>query len=196
MKKILIFNASPEVQKGNCALLIEKNIQPSLAKSVKTEVVHLAKLKNLGTNKKLLKSIQQASGFIFVSGTYWDSWGSPLQKYLEEMTYLEGTSAYLGKPAAVVILNHSVGGKAVLSRLQGVLVTLGCLIPPMSGMVYGLNTELVLKKSSKTKSSHQDDFWSLDDLQIIFENLLRSLKIDIAWAQWPVDRQNFKKLWL
>lgn len=196
MKKILIFNASPEGQKGNCARLIKKNILPSLAESVKTEVVHLANLKNHGSNKKLLKSLHQASGFIFVSGTYWDSWGSPLQKYLEEMTYLEGTAAYLGKPAAVVILNHSVGGKSVLSRLQGVLVTLGCLIPPLSGMVYGLNTDLFLKKSGKTKSSHQDDFWSMDDLQIILENLVRSLKVEVKWASWAVDRKNFKKLWI
>lgn len=193
MKKILIFNASPTGDKGNCAKLIKKNILPSLAKSVKAEVVHLAKLKN---NKKLAQSIQKASGFIFVTGTYWDSWGSPLQKYLEEMTDLEGTPAYLGKPAAVVILNHSVGGKSVLSRLQGVLVTLGCMIPPMSGMVYGLNTDLALKNSGKAKSSHQDDFWSLDDLQLILENLVRSLKIEVVWAQWPVDRKNFKKLWL
>lgn len=196
MKKILIFNASPEGQKGNCARLIKENILPCLAESVKTEVVHLANLKNHGSNKKLLKSLHQASGFIFVSGTYWDSWGSPLQKYLEEMTYLEGTAAYLGKPAAVVILNHSVGGKSVLSRLQGVLVTLGCLIPPLSGMVYGLNTDLFLKKSGKTKSSHQDDFWSLDDLQIILENLVRSLKVEVEWASWAVDRKNFKKLWI
>lgn len=197
MKKVLIFNASPEGDKGNCAKLIKKNIQAKLAKSVKTEVVHLAKLKNYKTNKKLVKSVEDASGFIFVSGTYWDSWGSPLQKYLEDMTDLEGTSAYLGKPAAVVILNHSVGGKSVLSRLQGVLVTLGCMIPPLSGMVYGLNTDLVLKKSSKSfKSAHQDDFWSLDDLQLILENLVRSLDIEIKWAVWPVDRKNFKKLWV
>jgi chromate reductase, NAD(P)H dehydrogenase (quinone) len=196
MKKVLILNASPEGQKGNCARLIDKNILPSLAKSVKTEVVHLAKIKNHQSNKKLLKSIHKASGFIFVSGTYWDSWGSPLQKYLEQMTSLEGTSAYLGKPAAVVILNHSVGGKSVLSRLQGVLVTLGCLIPPLSGMVYGLNTDLYLKKSQKTKSSHQDDFWSMDDLPIVLENLVSSLKIENKWASWPVDRKNFKKLWV
>lgn len=196
MKKVLIFNASPQGEKGNCAKLIKKNIQAGLAKSVKTEVVHLAKLKDYKTNKKLTNSLQQASGFIFVTGTYWDSWGSPLQKYLEEMTHLEGTEAYLGKPAAVVILNHSVGGKSVLSRLQGVLVTLGCMIPPMSGMVYGLNTDLALKNSGKAKSSHQDDFWSLDDLQLILENLVRSLKIEVVWAKWPVDRKNFKKLWL
>jgi hypothetical protein len=96
----------------------------------------------------------------------------------------------------VVILNHSVGGKAVLSRLQGVLVTLGFMIPPMSGMVYGVNTDIALKKLGKTKALHQDDFWSLDDLQIILENLLLSLKIEIDWASWAVDRKNFKKVWL
>lgn len=196
MKKILILNASPAGQKSNCARVIKNNILPKLARLAKTEVIHLAELKKYKTNKKLLKSIDQASGFIFITGTYWDSWGSPMQKYLEEMTDLEGTSAYIGKPAAVVVLNHSVGGKSLLSRLQGILVTLGCLIPPMSGMVYGLNTDLALKSAGRLKSFHQDDFWSLEDLEIILENLVQSLQIKITWAGWPVDRKNFRKLWV
>lgn len=196
MKKVLIINGSPQGKSSNCAKLIKKHILPQLSKRVEVETIHLAELKNYKTNKKLLSSVQKASAFIFVTGTYWDSWGSPLQRYLEDTTHLEGTKAYLGKPAAVVVLNHSVGGKAILSRLQGVLVTLGCLIPPLSGMVYGLNTDLALKKSNRTKSPHQDDFWSLDDLQMILENLVLSLKIEINWAQWPVDRKNFRKIWI
>lgn len=192
-KKILIINGSPQGESGNCAKLIKKHILPQLAQQIDAEVVHLAELKNY---KKLLNSVQKASAFIFVTGTYWDSWGSPLQKYLEETTALEGTKAYLGKPAAVIVLNHSVGGKSVLSRLQGILVTLGCWIPPMSGMVYGLNTDLALKSTSRKKSFHQDDFWSLDDLELVLENLVRSLKVEIEWARWPIDRQNFRKLWL
>lgn len=197
MNKILILNASPEAQKSNCANLIKNKILPALQKSVKCEVVHLASLKTFKNNKKLNKSLNEASAFIFITGTYWDSWGSPLQKYLEEMTYLEGTSTYLGKPAAVVVLNHSVGGKSILSRLQGILVTLGCFIPPLSGMVYGLNTNLALKKITKLPERNQnDDFWSLDDLDLIVQNLILSLQIKIDWQVWSVDRKNFKKIWI
>ena len=197
MKKILVLNASPAAKKSNCARLIKNKILPRLSKKVKYEIVHLANVKTFKANKKLNKLVNEASGFIIVTGTYWDTWGSPLQKYLEEMTYLEGTSAYLGKPAAVVVLNHSVGGKSVLSRLQGVLVTLGCFIPPLSGMVYGLNTNLALMNNAKSsKSVHKDDFWSLDDLDLILNNLVLALQIKVEWKVWPVDRKNFKKIWI
>jgi hypothetical protein len=57
MKKILIFNASPEGSKGNSHQLIKKNILPLLAKKVEIEVVHLVKLKKPSANKKLLKNL-------------------------------------------------------------------------------------------------------------------------------------------
>ena len=40
--------------------------------------------------------LAEADGFVFATGTYWDSWGSPLQKFLEETTAFEGTSVWLG----------------------------------------------------------------------------------------------------
>lgn len=189
MKTILILNGSPTGSKGNCNKLI-KMIQKSLPKSLKTRIVHLAEVKK---SAALYKDIEKASGFIFVTGTYWDSWGSPLQEFLEEMTDLEGTPAFVGKPCAVFVLNHSVGGKAVLSRLQGVLSTFGCLIPPMSGMVYSLVTKLALKNS---KSAHKDDLWTPDDIPMILENFKLALDIKIKWQTWPVDRKNFRKSWV
>ncbi len=134
----------------------------------------------------------QADGFIFVTGTYWDSWGSPLQTFLEQVTELEGTSAFLGKPAVVMVLNHSVGGKGVLSRLQGVLSTLGCLIPPMSGIVYSWVNEQILKR----KSQAAKDLWSLEDLEDIFENFQKSLESKVQWKSWSVDRKDYRKIWL
>ena len=189
MKTILLLNGSPSGSKGNCQILIKK-IQKTLPKTFKTKVIHL----NEDINTKILyKSIDTADGFIFVTGTYWDSWGSPLQHFLETVTDLEGTKSFVGKPCAVFVLNHSVGGKAVLSRLQGVLSTFGCLIPPMSGMVYSLVTKLALKNS---KSVHKDDLWTLDDLDMIVENFVLAIGIKTAWITWPVDRKNFRKNWI
>lgn len=188
MSTILILNGSPSGSKGNCSILI-KLIQKSLPKSLKTKVIHLADVKKTSA---LFKDIDKAAGFIFVTGTYWDSWGSPLQSFLEQATDLEGTSAFVGKPVAAFVLNHSVGGKAVLSRLQGVLSTFGCLIPPMSGMVYSLVTKLALK----TKSVHTDDLWTTNDIPMILENFALALEINIKWKAWPVDRKNFRKNWI
>lgn len=189
MNTILILNGSPTGSKGNCNKLI-KLIQKSLPKSLKTQIVHLSEVKK---SSSLFKDIEKASGFIFVTGTYWDSWGSPLQEFLESATDLEGTPTFVGKPCAVFVLNHSVGGKAVLSRLQGVLSTFGCLIPPMSGMVYSLVTKLALKNA---KSAHKDDFWTPDDIPMILENFKLALDIKTKWQAWPVDRKNFRKNWV
>lgn len=188
MKKILIMNGSPAGDKGNCALWIKK-IKSLLKGQATVDVIHLAK-ENYGPHLK--KQISDAAGVIFVTGTYWDSWGSPLQKLLEDMTDLEGTPALMGKPAAIFVLMHSVGGKSVLSRLQGVLSTMGFLIPPMSGMVYSLVSDIALKG----KSSHAKDFWQIDDVELILENFLKSCDLNVAWATWPVDKKNPKRKWL
>jgi len=189
MKKILLFNGSPQGRHGNCQKLILE-IQKQLKTRATLEVIHLADKKSF---KPIVDKIKKADGVLFVTGTYWDSWGSPLQKLLEEMTELEGCPELLGKPCAVFVLMHSVGGKGVLSRLQGVLSTMGFLIPPMTGMVYSLASDLALKNS---RSVHKDDFWQLEDTEKVLENFLLSLQIKISWASWPVDRKNFRKLWL
>lgn len=187
---VLILNGSPKGRKSNSQILIRK-----FKNLPKSQIVHLADIKWTALQKKkLFAQINQAEGFIFVTGTYWDSWGSPLQEFLENVTELEGTSALLGKPAVVIVLNHSVGGKSVLSRLQAVLSTLGCLIPPMSGMVYSWTTDQMRK--SKTNKNLVKDLWTLDDLGPIFENLKLAMSTKIKWQSWDIDRKDYKKVWL
>lgn len=188
MKKILILNGSPSGDKGNCALWI-KGLLSLLKKQAAVDVVHLAKT---SYSSSLRKKIENSSGVIFVTGTYWDSWGSPLQKLLEDMTDLEASTALMGKPSAVFVLMHSVGGKSVLSRLQGVLSTMGFLIPPMSGMVYSLVSDIALK----TKSTHAKDFWQRDDAELILENFMKACDLNVQWSTWPVDKKDPKRKWL
>ncbi len=188
---ILILNGSPQGRNSNSnkiAALISKKIDHG-------NVIHLAELKwSRAEIKKLFSRLEKAKGFIFLSGTYWDSWGSPLQKFLEHVTPLESSSAFVGKPAMVIILNHSVGGKAVLSRLQGVLSTLGCLIPPMSGMVYSWVGDQLLK--SKNKNSSVKDLWSINDIDDLLQNFQEALTIEGKWKSWPVDKKEYRKVWL
>jgi NAD(P)H-dependent FMN reductase len=108
------------------------------------------------------------------------------------MTEMEASSAIMGKPCAVFVLMHSVGGKSVLSRLQGVLSTMGFLIPPMSGMVYSLVSDIALK----SKTSHAKDFWQLDDADLILENLIKACELNVLWATWPVDKKDPRRKWL
>lgn len=197
---LCILNASPSGKRGNCAKVIQKQTAFLKKNKISFLVIHLAEYKTAAKLKKLFKLLHNSSSFLFVTGTYWDSWGSPLQVFLEQATPFEGTSLFVGKPAGVVVLNHSVGGKEVLSKLQGVLNTLGCLIPPFSGLVYGLNTQLALKSPSTSAQMHAADFWSLSDLSVILQNISEAVNefstTKKTWAVWPVDRKNFRKVWV
>ena len=138
-------------------------------------------------------ALARADGVLFGTGTHWDSWSSVLQHFLEVATPLEGTATWLGKPAAVVVTEHSVGGKAVLSRLQGVLVTLGCSLPPMSGLV--LSRAALLAAAQDPAAAR--DFWNRSDLGVVCHNLLTAARVRAQpWKAWPVDRADFRGRWL
>lgn len=196
----LILNGSPSGQKGNCHVLTKKlvarmKLSPDWHQKDSIKIIHLSKIKWTATEKKnIYAQIKLANGFIFLTGTYWDSWGSPLQTFLENVTPLEGGPAFLGKPAAIFVLNHSVGGKGVLSRLQGVLSTFGCLIPPMSGLVYSWVSEQVISKNKNSQA--QKDLWSLDDIDCILKNFRKALSLKVTWASWGVDEKDYRKIWL
>lgn len=187
-QKVLIINGSPSGRKGNCSRWI-RILEKQLKFHAITEIITL---EEKGFSRTFQNSLSAADGVIFVTGTYWDSWGSPLQKLLEEMTHLEATPSILGKPAAVFVLMHSVGGKSVLSRLQGVLSTLGFLIPPMSGMVYSLVSDIALR----SPSSFTKDFWQKEDVALILENFLIACNLKNKWVSWPVDKKDPRRRWL
>ena len=67
------------------------------------------------------------------------------RNFFETITNLEGDVCFFGKPAAAIVTMHSVGGKEVLSRLQGVLNTHSDFsIPPMSAMTYSYTNQTAL----------------------------------------------------
>lgn len=184
---ILILNGSVHGDAGNCGIIIQEIRQRY--KHIHWDLINLSKTK---FSAGLVKKIQKSDAILCLTGTYWDSWGSPLQRFLEEATDLEARPEILGKPAGVCVLMHSVGGKSVLSRLQGVFSSLGFLIPPMSGMTYSLSGQLALK----TKNMNAKDFWCLEDLEIIVENLSIAAQKKMPWRTWPIDRKNFRKNWV
>jgi multimeric flavodoxin WrbA len=193
MNKILILNGSLSQEDGNSQLIIEQLKDVIKTNQATFTLLSLKTvLKHDHFEEFIKESIESHQALIFVTGTYWDSWGSPLQEYLERTTFLEASKSILGKPASVIVTMHSVGGKSVLSRLQGVLSTQGFLIPPMSGFVYSLANKL----SSESESSFSDDFWSPEDLQFIIHNLLESTKANFHFKAWPVDFKDPKRIWI
>lgn len=193
MKNILILNGSLTGASGNTEHIILELVKNLKEKGASAEVLHLHSfMEGKVTLSELKTKLEKAHGFIFTSGTYWDSWGSPMQYFLEATTEFEASDIFVGKSAAVVITMHAVGGKGVLSSLQGVLNTQGLMIPPMSGMVYSLAQQLALT----TESTFAEDFWSMEDAEVVVHNLLVSLEQKTNYKTWPVDHKDPKRIWI
>lgn len=193
MKKVLILNGSLGGREGNTQEVIMLLQKKLVDKHSQVSVIHLKDFLDKKISlTEIKKSLEDSHAFIFTSGTYWDSWGSPLQYFLEAATEFEASDLFMGKPSAVVITMHSVGGKSILSRLQGVLNTLGMMNPPMSGMVYSLAGKL----ASDHETTFADDFWSLEDLETITHNLLEALLPAPKYMAWPVDHKDPKRIWI
>ena len=188
--RLLLLNAALAGDTGNTAVLLAE------ARARLTPHAEVAAVTLAGPDAPdfaaLRPQLEAADGFLFGTGTHWDSWSSVLQKFLEDATPAEGTALWLGKPAAVVVSEHSTGGKGVLSRLQGVLVTLGCTLPPMSG--------LVLSRAAMIAARHDPeagrDFWCRDDLAVVCHNLVEAAAGTRRWQTWPVDREGFADRWV
>ena len=195
---ILIINGSLGGKDGNTSVLIKTAINDLAKHAVNTKTLHLEERIEKEESNELENILSWADGFIFTSGTYWDSWGSPMQKFLEQTTKYEASNLFLFKPASVMITMHSFGGKEVLSRLQGVLNTIGMIIPPMSGLVYSLSNHLAInsKEESKGEDNFNDDFWSLDDIEVTTHNLITAVNGKKNFKSWPVDRKDPKRRWL
>lgn len=190
---MLLLDASLAGPGGNSDLLLDA-VATRLAGRAQVERAALSG-PNAGTFASLEPALRRADAFVFATGTHWDSWSSALQKFLEDATPAEASDLWLGKPAAVLVTEHSVGGKAVLSRLQGVLLTLGCALPPLSGLV--LSKAAQLSRAHAPEAAGTDDFWCVEDLDVVVHNLLVGLRAPRTdWRAWPVDRRHFREPWL
>ena len=190
--RILLLNASLAGPQGNSAKLLAK-MERQLAPHAEIILAELAG-PDAATFARLEPALRVADALVIATGTHWDSWSSPLQRFLEDATPAEATKLWLGKPAAVLVTEHSAGGKGVLSRLQGVLVTLGCVIPPLSGLVISKAVQLAREGGARAATR---DFWSPEDMEVVAHNLLVAARQSRAnWKAWPVDRTDYSRVWL
>lgn len=186
--RVLLLNAGLNGHGGNTHALLER-VREQLEPAADVVLLHLAAQPGYAAMRL---ELERADGFVIGTGTHWDSWSHLLQRWLEEATPDEGTALWLGKPAAVIVTQHSVGGKGVLSRLQGVLSTFGCAIPPMSGLVYSLVNQSALQAGAPGS----DDLWCLEDTAIVAHNLLVALNGRTGYRAWSVDRTRFGARWI
>jgi chromate reductase len=190
-RRVVVLNGSLGGERGNTGAVLAA-LLTYLRPRCEVEVIQLATDGRTAT--ELSPNLHGADAFVFATGTYWDSWGSPLQRFFEQATDMEGTDVWLGKPAAVLVTMHSVGGKGILSRVQGVLSTLGLLVPPMSGLVYSLASHIAMHDAPS--DPELTDFWQLHDCEIIAHNLLEAAIGGRNWRAWPIDRGAADRLWI
>jgi hypothetical protein len=194
---IAIINGSLGGRTGNTHNLIKK-IRKTINKinpDINVKIIHLHPGFNWPHVRKIIRT---SDGFVFCSGTYWQSWGSPMQQLFEKMTEIEGKKHLLGKPAGVVVTMHSVGGQEVASRIQGVLCSLGCVLPPFCAFAYSY-ADHVAHRSRYHGKKLMDDIWHIEDTYALVSNIIEYVKGTYKWKVWDfLDTDAFDptSIWL
>lgn len=180
--RLLLLNGSLRGSEGNTARFLQRAAD-ALPTSWRADALCLAEYR--GTVEALVERLRSADAFLIGSGTYWGSWGSPLQRFLEVVSSYELSACFLGKPAAALISADSVGGLDVAQRLLGAFSLLGCLSPPLSCVV--LSRAACAATAADPRANA--DVWQLDDLEIVVRNLVLAQAFSqIAWSTWPVRK--------
>jgi NAD(P)H-dependent FMN reductase len=185
---ILIVNAGLAGAEGNSQIVAARCVQLLERWGAAHELLVLAE----ASTAAVRSALGRAERLVFISGTYWGGFSSLLQRLIEELTDTEGSELWLGKPAAVFVSAHQVGAQSVLWRLQGLLVALGCSIPPMSGVVITRVGEELRKRAPELCQ----DVWGLEDVETALANLRAVPSQRGGYRAWPVDREHFAERWL
>lgn len=180
MRRLLVINGAVRGASGNTARVLAAARARFPAD---LEVRDLVLADYADTVEAMARELSEADALLFATGVYWGSWGSPMQRFFEVMTWLEGTDALLGKPAGVVVTMDSVGGQDVAQRLIGVCATLGCLVPPMPMVV------LSRLSTAVSGTPGNEDVWHVDDISALVENLQTAAAIrGLPWRSWAFER--------
>ena len=189
MQTILIVNGALGGSTGNTSELL------ALAEerlSAHAAVSHLELCRDPSL-ERVLGACTEADGFLFGSGTYWESWGSPLQRFLEMTAHTEGREVWRGKPAGAIVTSHAIGASGVLSRLLGVLNAYGLMIPPFCGMTYSWAADVALPHAPKHL---RNELGTPDDVGVVCHNVLEAVSCGNDWKSWPTSEGLSAEKWL
>lgn len=179
-KRLLLLNGSVRGSLGNTAAFLAR-AAALLPNDWASEAISLAEF--TGPIAKLAERLREADALLVGTGTYWGSWGSPLQRFLELISAYELSPCFLGKPVGAVVSADSVGGLDIAQRLLGAFSLLGCVIPPLSTLVISR----VGVAATEADSESNEDVWRAEDLEIVVQNLIIGASLrELPWATWPV----------
>ncbi|MDQ3290124.1 MAG: NAD(P)H-dependent oxidoreductase, partial [Bacteroidota bacterium] len=111
-KKILIINGSIRGKQGN-SWALSKMAEDFLSNKLFATVEILTLSEPKPSIPEVYDLLQSSDGFLIVSGTYWNNYGSSLQRFIEVISTFENSSALFGKPLACAVTMDSVGGAEV-----------------------------------------------------------------------------------
>lgn len=189
MPRVLLVNGSLGGATGNTAELLAL-AEEALAPNATVSTLDLCRDPHLD---RILEEAARADAFVFGTGTYWDSWGSPLQRFFEVTAHTEGMECWVGKPVGAIVTAHAVGAKGVLSRLLGVLNVYGMLIPPFAGLAYTFVNHVALAHAN---DHLRNELWSAKDVEVICHNVMVALGGGKNWTQWPTNSGRYGEKWL
>jgi multimeric flavodoxin WrbA len=189
MSNVLIVNGSLNGSEGNTAELLAL-AEERLSSEATVSYLELCRDPAMD---RILDAAAEADAFLFGTGTYWDSWGSPLQRFLEMTAHTEAESYWVGKPVGAIVTAHAVGAKGVLSRLFGVLNVYGMLVPPMAGFAYTFVNQVALDHANEHL---RNELWTVEDVEVVCHNLMEAVRGGRNWKQWPSNSGRYGEKWL
>ncbi|HVW30161.1 MAG TPA: NAD(P)H-dependent oxidoreductase [Polyangiaceae bacterium] len=182
MTRIVVLDGSLRPSTGNTARALSRCVS-AFDGGVGVDSVALAAYR--GSVGEMAALLRAADGLLVGTGTYWGSWGSPLQQFLELMTPYEATDVFLGKPASVLVTMDSTAGSEVASRLASTFVCLGCWTPPFGWMALSRAGVALAERAPDTAR----DVWSHADLPVLANNLVAAARAPRpAYQAWTVER--------
>ena len=176
--RIVVINGGLGGEQGSTAAVLGPLVEALRRRAGVTEIHLATDSRGVAALQPLLR---EASAFVFATGTYWDSWASPLQAFFEQATATATAAPWQGKPAAVVVTSPSPGGGALLRRLQGALRALGFQCPPMTGLAHSPAAGPARPGEAGVGLG---DHRLLDDFDLVAANLLEAMRGG-ALARWP-----------
>jgi len=173
---VIVINASSSGAEGNTELILKK-----ISNDLNCEHVYLKD----NSYAELREKIKNPKGIILGTGNYWSNYSHYMQKFLEDATGDELSDVFLGKPVALIVTSQSTGGMSVISNLMTTLNLLGCVIPPLSCIVY----------SQSIHGSENKEFWKIDDYKVVLHNFLQYVDDKKQLRIWDVDT-SYKNKWI
>lgn len=182
---ILIINASIRGQQGNSyAIALTAKNYLEKTQNANLEIYDLTHPKK--TLQEVYSLLENADGFIVISGTYWNNISSILQRFIEVCTPFENTNAFFGKPISTIISMDSVGGIEVANRITSSFSGLGCWTPPCSTIILSRIGEEAVRQTQEWDDDPNEDVWRIEDIEILIDNLIIASQFERKqWRVWP-----------